>query len=90
MVHSFIKQINGELIIRSTVNKGTSVKLFIPLLPEQAKEQQIEENNRLEALHNFGILDTPQDSRYEKIVQELVELTGANYGFISFVDRDRQ
>ncbi|MDG1851235.1 MAG: hypothetical protein P8J44_03885 [Gammaproteobacteria bacterium] len=64
--------------------------MFIPLLPEQAKEQQIEENNRLEALHNFGILDTPQDSRYEKIVQELVELTGANYGFISFVDRDRQ
>jgi len=90
MVHSFVKQINGELIIRSTVNKGTSVKLFIPLLPEQAKEQQIEENNRLEALHNLGILDTPQDSRYEKIVQELVELTGANYGFISFVDRDRQ
>lgn len=40
MVHGFIKQSGGEIRIESTVNAGTTVRLYLPLLRELAGRAQ--------------------------------------------------
>lgn len=48
------------------------------------------EANRLEALHRYGILDSPREQVYDDIVQIAKALCDVPIALISLVDRDRQ
>ncbi|MEX2593225.1 MAG: GAF domain-containing sensor histidine kinase [Anditalea sp.] len=47
------------------------------------------ENNRLEALHRFDILDTPPDGAFDHVVKLAAKLLEVPIAIISLVDKDR-
>lgn len=57
----------------------------MPAAPMPANEEQ-----RLAALRQFQILDTPFEKDYDQLCQLAATLCGAPIALISFVDRDRQ
>lgn len=48
------------------------------------------EELRLETLYSYNILDTPQESDFDKLVELAYHITGCPMIAISFIDRDRQ
>ncbi len=48
------------------------------------------EAQRLAALHQLGILDTPPDERFDRIVRLACRLFGVPAAFVSFIDGERQ
>ena len=48
------------------------------------------ENERLAALHAYGILDTPREPEYDDVVRMAAEACAAPMAHINFVDADRQ
>lgn len=48
------------------------------------------EEHRLEVLHQLGILDTPREERFDRIIMQAKELFGVPIALLSLVDRDRQ
>jgi GAF domain-containing protein len=47
------------------------------------------EDRRLEALHQFGVLDTPPERTFDDIVLQASALCDAPIGVLSLIDRDR-
>jgi GAF domain-containing protein len=45
---------------------------------------------RLKALHRYGILDTPKEEEFEKLVRLVCEVFDVPIAAISFVDKERQ
>ncbi|MEO8543738.1 MAG: GAF domain-containing protein [Burkholderiaceae bacterium] len=56
----------------------------------QAPPIPIEEERRLEALHQLSILDTPAEERFDRITRLAAHFFGVPIALISLVDRDRQ
>ncbi len=50
----------------------------------------IDEEERLQALHQYGILDTAPEANFDTITELLSELFDMPWVFVSLVDRDRQ
>lgn len=50
----------------------------------------LDEPDRLDALHRLGILDSPPDPAYDRVVQLASKLCEAPVALITFVDSDRQ
>ncbi|WP_421923578.1 PAS domain S-box protein [Maricaulis maris] len=50
----------------------------------------IPEEDRLEALHALGLLDTAAEAEYDAIVDLVTAVTGAKMAAVSLVDRERQ
>lgn len=48
------------------------------------------EEYRLKVLHQLGILDTPREERFDRIIMQAKELFGVPIALLSLVDRDRQ
>ncbi len=49
-----------------------------------------DDGRRLAALHSLGILDTPQEERFERLTRLASTLFGAPIALVSLVDLDRQ
>lgn len=49
----------------------------------------VQESERLLALHRWDILDTPPESGFDDIAQAAAAACDAPYAFVTFVDRDR-
>jgi GAF domain-containing protein len=49
-----------------------------------------QETSRLASLKSYGILDTPREARYDRIVYTAAQMLRAPIAMISFVDADRQ
>ncbi len=50
----------------------------------------IDEGRRIDALKGYGILDTPNEPEFDRIVQEAAAMLGAPIALISLVDEHRQ
>jgi two-component system, NtrC family, sensor kinase len=50
----------------------------------------LHEEQRLQALQRYGILDTPPESEYDDLVQLAARMCGVPIALISLVDRERQ
>ena len=50
----------------------------------------LNEAERLDALHETGILDTPPDPAFDRLTRLAASMFGTRYAFLSFVDADRQ
>jgi len=48
------------------------------------------EARRLEALHRYGILDTPREAAFDEVAQLAADLCGTPIGVVNLIDRDRQ
>lgn len=48
------------------------------------------ENNRLAAVRELNILDTPRDPRFDTVTSYVAEKLKAPMSFITFIDKDRQ
>ena len=46
--------------------------------------------DRLKSLYRYGILDTPKEDEFEKLVRLVCEVFDVPIAAISFVDRERQ
>ena len=52
--------------------------------------QDAAEERRLASLYSFGILDTPAEEKFDRIVRMAARLFGSPIALISLVDRNRQ
>jgi PAS domain-containing protein len=48
------------------------------------------ESRRLEALHRYGILDTPREAAFDEVARLAADLCGTPIGVVNLIDRDRQ
>lgn len=48
------------------------------------------EEDRLAALHDYGILDTPRETEFDDITQMAAQACGAPISLLNLIDRDRQ
>ena len=74
------------MVIWSTAASREAVQIKIVMLPPGL----LYEEQRLQALHRYAILDTLPESEYDDIVQLAAQLCGVPIALISLVDRDRQ
>jgi GAF domain-containing protein len=51
---------------------------------------QIDEEARLAALHETGILDAPDDARFDALVAQAAALCGTPVALVTLLDRERQ
>jgi diguanylate cyclase (GGDEF)-like protein/PAS domain S-box-containing protein len=53
-------------------------------------QQELVENERIKALHALGILDTPDEDRFDRFTRLAASAFGVPVALISLVDRERQ
>ena len=86
MVHDYFKNLGGAVTIRSEVDVGTSMSLFIPLNTKLFEAQQAIEKQRLAALRATGIADSSHDPRFKAIVAEAAAIFDASMAVLALVD----
>ncbi|QXT38875.1 histidine kinase dimerization/phosphoacceptor domain -containing protein [Gymnodinialimonas ceratoperidinii] len=47
-------------------------------------------DQRVAALHSYGILDTPRDAEYDAVVELIARICDVPFAVINFIDEDRQ
>ena len=50
---------------------------------------KMKEKQRLQTLHNYEIIDTPEEEEFDRLVQLAAEICGVPFGKINFIDETR-
>jgi len=63
---------------------------FIGAHGSMEASRHIAEDRRVEALHSYGILDTPREEEFDAIVKVVSAICGTPISVINLIDRERQ
>jgi PAS domain S-box-containing protein len=84
IVHGIIEQHNGHITVDSEVGKGTTFKLFLPLVVEEEEEEEEEVQQQIPLTGTETILLAEDDSDVREVTKLMIEEYG--YKVIEAVD----
>ncbi|MFZ9676938.1 MAG: PAS domain-containing protein [Quisquiliibacterium sp.] len=90
VVAGFAEQLGGTAQIKSELGVGSTISIYLPVEESEMLTQRRQESERLTALRQSGLLDSPSQAIFDDIVREAASICGVPMAFISLVDENRQ
>jgi len=90
MVYGYVTQLGGTARIDSSLGKGCTIEVWLPLVVEDEIADSAAEASRLLALTSLNVLDTEPETEFDEIVAEAAHLCDVPIAAMSLVDAQRQ
>ena len=90
MVFGYAKQLGGTCTIDTEPGAFTTVRVYLPLSNDDLLTITTHESDRVDTLHDMGLLDTAPEEPLDTIVKTAAQVCDAPIALISLVDSDRQ